>query len=169
MASNGAAEDSCYISNGVTPKQANSLKMKLNSAEITPPVRAEAEGKAQPADETSAFPPDQPLRRVDTSLPQDPPINSTELLTVPADASPAHEAELVCKLLDSTPQIQANAGEAIEEKPGSKAKGRSRGKSRGEKRAETCEPKELDAEGQKLLDAWEHFQENAAACLNYFE
>ena len=49
------------------------------------------------------------------------------------------------------------------------SKSQRRSRSKGDKKMETMVPKELDSEGQKLLDAWEMFQENAFDRLHYFE
>ena len=69
---------------------------------------------------------------------------------------------------NSTPKRQIGNGEASHGKSGSKVRGRQKGKSdRG--RSESLVPKEVDAEGQKLLEACEHFRENAYDRLHYFE
>lgn len=69
---------------------------------------------------------------------------------------------------NSTPKHKIENGEASHGKSRSKVRGRQKGKSdRG--RNESLVPKEVDAEGQKLLEAWEHLQENAHDRVHYFE
>lgn len=133
--------------------------------------QADLECKAEAGAEVEGLASEHPARAGEELLPVEPICKGVstenELLLEAASSTPGEDAAVPST--SSGLQAQTCAIQTVEEQVNCNPKGKSKSKGRIDKKAEANMPKELDAEGQKLLDAWEVFQENAQDRHHYFQ
>ena len=157
-------------SGGVAAELAHSKDEPLPPVQTTSPAMPEAEGRAEYIAKAVFLPLEESRRLEGKSQPEE--LGHTGVLWAdeqPGAASSSPGADDAAPEANSTPQAQTYALGGSEGHTGASSKRWPKSKSKADKKTETIILKEMDAEGQKLLDAWEVFQENAQDRLHYFE